>query len=113
MISQLIDQTDRAYAKAVTMVAHWGLTGKWPAFRNAPVYVVRQALACWTERENFRRIEDFPDTPPPWDAKHAAIFLDHTVLWWYSMERKKWSAAIAENAFDHQERIFNTHNPID
>ncbi len=114
MISQLTDQSERAYPKVLVMLVEWGLSGKWPQFRNNTVYFVREILSWWAgHNDDSRPLDDFPSSPPPWKSKYVAAFLNYTALWWYSMERQKWARTIAENAFDLQEHDFKMRHPME
>ena len=112
MVAQLYDQSDKAYAKVLVMLVEWGLTGKWPPFRNDAVYFVREILTWWTAHTDFQPLDDFPAELPPWKSKYVAVFLKHA-LWWYSMERKKWAYSIAEDAFSIQEHDHNARYPME
>jgi hypothetical protein len=113
MMSQLVDQSQRARARVFVMLVEWARTGKWPQFRNDPVYFVRQILNWWVAKENFRPFDDFPTEPPPWQSKYTAMFLDHTALSWYLIERDKWARAVSEEAFDSQESMFRSQHPLE
>jgi hypothetical protein len=106
MKSQLLDDASRARARVYTMLVHWALTGTWPKFRNAPVFFLRQILIWSAAKTHFGPETDFPDTPPPWDPKHVAHFLNRTALGWYSLQSDAWARDAASDAFGAQESTF-------
>jgi hypothetical protein len=113
MKRQLLDDASRARARVYTMIVHWALTGTWPKFRNAPVYFVREILEWSAAKTHFVPESDFPDTPPPWDAKYAAHFLHRTALGWYTLQCDAWARDIASDAFETQEASFQMMHPLE
>jgi hypothetical protein len=113
MKGQLIDEASRARAKLFVMLTHWALTGAWPQFRNAPVYFLNEVLRSSAAKKSFAPDPDFPTTPPPWEPKHAARFLDRTALLWYSLGCDRWAAELATEDFELQERHFAQMHPLE
>lgn len=103
MKSHLLDEASRARAKLFVMVIQWTLTGTWPKFRNAPVYFLNEILIHAASKKSFPLEEDFPNTPPPWEAKYAAHFFERTVLSWYLIQSDIWAREIASETFNIQE----------
>jgi len=113
MKRQLLDDASRARARVFTMLVHWALAGTWPKFRNAPVFFLQQILAWSAAKKHFALETDFPDTPPPWEPKYIAHFLDRTALGWYSLQSDAWARDIASEAFGGQEANFQMMNPLE
>lgn len=113
MKRQLLDDASRARARVFTMLVQWALTGKWPTFRNAPVFFLQQILVWSADKKHFVPETDFPDTPPPWEPKYVAQFLDRTALGWYSLQADTWARDIASEAFANQEATFRMMNPLE
>jgi hypothetical protein len=111
--SQLLDEASRARAKLFVMLTNWALTGAWPQFRNSPVYFLNEILRWSAAKKSFAPDPDFPTTPPPWEPKHAAHFLDRTVLDWYMLECDRWSADLAREEFELQESHFPQMHPLE
>src|SRR5258708_40279429 len=99
MKAQLLDQAVRAQAKLFVMLIQWALTGTWPKFRNAPVYFLNGILRWVASQKSFPPEEEFPETPPPWEAKHAAHFFEGTALCWFSVEADVWAPELAAQEF--------------
>lgn len=113
MKRQLLDDAYRARARVFVMIVHWALTGTWPKFRNAPVFFLQQILVWSAAKKHFVAETDFPDTPPPWEAKYAAHFFDRTALGWYLLQSDAWARDVASDAFDSQEANFQMMNPLE
>jgi hypothetical protein len=97
---------------AVLMFTEWALTGKWPLFRNQPVYFVREIL-CWSLDQNYQnQFLDFPNTPPPWNSKQTMMFLDATIYGWLKYGVKDWVNERTEELFDSEEDDLDTYNPM-
>jgi hypothetical protein len=113
MKRQLLDDASRARARVHTMIVYWALTGRWPKFRNAPVFFLQQILAWSAEKKHFVLERDFPDVPPPWEPKQVACFLDRTAFGWYSIKADAWARDVASEEFDSQETHFRMMNPLE
>ena len=113
MKGQLLDEATRARARVFVMITNWALTGIWPQFRNAPVYFVNEILRNSAAKKSFAPDPDFPTTPPPWEPKYAARFLDRTALLWYSLDSERWAADLASEDFELQERHFAQMHPLE
>jgi hypothetical protein len=113
MKSQLLDEASRARAKLFVMLTQWALTGTWPQFRNAPVYFLNEILRWSAAKKSFAPEQDFPVTPPPWEPKHAATFLDHTALTWCMIQSDRWATDLASEDFELQESHFAQMHPLE
>ena len=113
MKSQLLDESSRAQAKLFVMVTQWALTGTWPQFRNAPVFFLNEILRWSAAKKSFAPEQDFPATPPPWEPKHVARFLDRTALAWYAIECGHWATDLASEDFELQESHFAQMHPLE
>lgn len=110
---QLLEQASRARAKLFVTLTQWALTGTWPQFRNAPVYFLNEILRWSAEKKSFAPEQDFPVTPPPWEPKHVAAFLDRTALTWYMIQSGRWATDLASEDFEFQENHFAQMHPLE
>jgi hypothetical protein len=84
-----------------------------PKFRNAPVYFLNLILQYGADRRAFAPEEDFPITPPPWEAKYAAIFFDRTAMSWFYVQADIWAGELADEAFERQKSQIDRENLLE
>jgi hypothetical protein len=103
----------RRGAKTFVMLIQWALTGKWPGFRNSPVYFLNLILRYAAEGSPPLQGQDFPTSPPPWDAKYAAIFFDRTAMSWFYVRADTWARELASEQFDMQKSQIDDENRLE
>jgi hypothetical protein len=113
MQAQLEDEALRAQNSIYIMLVEWGLHGKWPRTRNAPIYFTREVLSWVCSQEWHVWPGDLPDKSPPWTVKQVSKFLDLTVRRWYHTGIEPWARLLAQDHFERQEAEFQTWHPYE
>gem|GEM_PF-3550734 len=93
----------------MVMFMQWASTGKWPRFRNAPVFFTRKILENYIEKFTDRPMRpELPTTLPPWDAKDIAIFLEEVVKGWIEFTGRYWLKELAREQHEFQEQYLDS-----